>query len=163
LACRILASTLPLSLEILPTLTLEMDRPIPIAALPQPRPLVRLQVGPQMVSAAAALGQLRETKDALEGQLTEERALLAEFQRRTRDMKQRCAPSLPRWEWHLTAVGFRGRVWSVCARPHPDIAGAQLLAYRLLADRVSFEAPQAQVVFTSIICVCLAQAVRCSS
>ena len=44
-----------------------------------------------MVSAATALGQLRETKDALEGQLTEERALLAEFQRRTRDMKQRCA------------------------------------------------------------------------
>ncbi len=44
-----------------------------------------------MVSAAAALGQLRETKDALEGQLTEERALLAEFQRRTRDMKQRYA------------------------------------------------------------------------
>ena len=42
-----------------------------------------------MVSAAAALGQLRETKDALEGALTEERALLAEFQRRTRNMKQR--------------------------------------------------------------------------
>ncbi len=43
-----------------------------------------------MASAAAALGQLRGTKDALEGQLTEERALLAEFQRRTRDMQQRC-------------------------------------------------------------------------
>ena len=52
-----------------------------------------------MASAAAALGQLRGTKDALEGQLSEERALLAEFQRRTRDMQQRCVGDRMRWAW----------------------------------------------------------------
>lgn len=65
------------------------------------------EAGPQ-VTAAAALGQLRQTKDQLESSLQEECMVMEELQRRSNDLQHRCGAQ---GSGRVSVAGFEGFEW----------------------------------------------------